>query len=932
MTDIQNVLCRPGDCDPHAPERFGGKACNLVALVRMGQPVPPCYFVGAALLTECLQAANELARFEKLLSPLTKGNDPGRIESQSGQVRELIVGLAIPWRWEQAIVALHKEVIGEDALFAVRSSAADEDAATASFAGLHDSFLFCRGDDDLLEKIRRVWASAFNTRAVSFRLEHDIPLAGVRIGVVVQEMVVADISGVMFTANPNNGNVHEVLVSSLYGAGEGIVSAGLDADLFTVAKSDLSVETLLTTKSSQLLRDDSTGRGLVTCEVPAERRDEPSLSEEQLREVVTTGLRIEQECGRPQDIEFSIAADGRLYVLQTRPLTTVWEYGPAAGNPLVWDNSNIIESYSGPTTPMTFSFIRRAYTIVYHCFAEVMGLPAGEVRRNRVVFENMLGLFHGQVYYNLANWYRLIRLFPGFEYNKAFMESMMGLKEKLDVDEETQEAGFARRYFVELPRLLRLVVRTVFMFVRIRTLVARFESQFDTHYRKWTTRGFSALPPHEIMEAYRELEEALLWNWKAPIVNDFYVMIFYGTLKELCVRWCGDEHGSLQNDLICGEGGIVSTEPTRLLMKMARAVRGNADWRGHFLNASPSELAAVVPTDPRYEPLAKDVARYLAEYGDRCMNELKLESTSLRDRPEFVYQMICNYVKMTDESALDSDALEARERGIRRQAEETVFAAIGEGFSATLRRRVFCWVLRNARRGVKNRENLRFARTRIYGLLRQFLNAIGDNFVQEGLLGCREDIYYLTIDEVWDFIKGTAVCTDLQGLADLRRREFKIYQGPGSDSPDDRFNTYGLAYHRNRFRNPQPETRVPGDGLQGIGCCAGVVTGVARVLSSPDDNLHLDGEILVAPRTDPGWVPLYPAVSGILIERGSILSHSAIVAREMGIPIIVGIPKLLSTVRDGQTVTMDGASGRVLLEDDTELGEGSCPLSLFHRP
>ena len=175
-----------------------------------------------------------------------------------------------------------------------------------------------------------------------------------------------------------------------------------------------------------------------------------------------------------------------------------------------------------------------------------------------------------------------------------------------------------------------------------------------------------------------------------------------------------------------------------------------------------------------------------------------------------------------------------------------------------------------------------------------------------------DDIFYLEIDEVWDFIRGRAVTTDLQSLATLRRRDFDAFRREVEKQPADRFETFGLPYHRNRYRGrPQPAA-VGEDGLlRGIGCCPGVVTGPVKVLRSPSEDARLDGEILVAERTDPGWVPLYPGVSGLLIERGSILSHSAIVAREMGIPTIVGIPGLVGTLATGDVVTMDGAAGTV---------------------
>ena len=441
----------------------------------------------------------------------------------------------------------------------------------------------------------------------------------------------------------------------------------------------------------------------------------------------SAGLAVETACGRPQDIEFSFDVEGRLFLLQTRPVTTVEELGPAAGNRLLWDNSNIIESYSGVTSPMTFSFIRRAYSIVYHCFAEVMGIAPETVRGHRDVFDNMLGLFRGQVYYNLFNWYRLVRLFPGFNYNKKFMESMMGVREGLQEEAapEAKPASGLRRYTVELPALLRLVARSARNFWRIRPIVEGFQAHFREHYGRWSALDLRAMPPHELAALYREMEEKLLWEWKAPIINDFFVMVFYGTLKKLCVSWCGDAAGTLQNDLIAGEGGIESTEPTKMLLRLAAEARQDPALRQLLLDRSPEELATVIPADPRWSAFAAGIARYLDLYGFRCVNELKLEELSLRDRPAFLYQILRNYLA-GDGAGLDTAAMEEREKSIRRDAETRAFGTIRSGW----RRMVFRQVLANARLGVKNRENMRFARTRIYGLLRELLRAIGEDFAR----------------------------------------------------------------------------------------------------------------------------------------------------------------------------------------------------------
>lgn len=900
----------------------GGKGANLARLQAAGFPVPPWYVVSSALLPWLLEREPALKEAAEALAGMKQAVPAQDQLAAAARVRGILLGLEPPPALVEVLRETQAALLSREPAVSVRSSAADEDGRRVSFAGLHDSFLFVEGAEEVARRVMQVWASAWNERAVAYRLRMGLPAAEPRMAVVVQEMVRAAVSGIAFTANPNSGNVQEILISACYGAGEGIVSAGLDADLFTCSKLDRAVTGQLARKTEQLLPAGEGAGGLARVPVPDELQERPSLAPEQVQGLADLLLRLESHFRQPQDVEFSLDGSGRLFILQARPVTTVAEAGPAAGNPIVWDNSNIIESYSGPTSPMTFSFIRHAYTIVYHCFARVMGIPPREVQRNRHVFGNMLGLFQGRVYYNLHNWYRLVELFPGFSYNKAFMESMMGLKDRLpDNGTGPGGTGFARRTLVELPRLLRLLWRSLGNFRRLDRLVADFQRSFSGHYSRWSALDFDAMAPHELMRLYHEMESALLWNWDAPIINDFYVMINYGLLKKACSTWCGDGGGALQNDLICGEGDIESTRPTKLLMEIARSIRARPDWLAVFERHTPDELVEVVPGLGELAPVYASIRHYLDEYGFRCINELKLEEPSLKETPRFIYQVIQNYLQV-DEELIDPTRMEERERRIRREAEERARSALSARFSLLPRRLLFNWVLACARRGVRNRENLRFARTRIYGLLRELLNAIGLSFEREGLLDSWRDIYLLTIDEVWDYIKGTAVTTDLKGLARLRRRESDSWRAAGAPVPDDRFTTYGCAYHRNLFRNwSTAPALAAGDGLRGTGCCPGLAKGPVRVVASPLDDLALNGEILAAGRTDPGWVPLYPSISGLLIERGSILSHSAIVAREMGIPTIVGIAGLLVSLRDGQVVAMDGSTGLVTVGEPAAAAE-----------
>ncbi|MFK7768585.1 MAG: PEP/pyruvate-binding domain-containing protein [Mariniblastus sp.] len=887
----------------------GGKALNLHRLSQLGFEVPKFFTVSANVFRKLLLDNPGIqTKIQSLPSTVPEIRDE-KLQS----IRAAIANAGIGEVLENEIRRTHQDTFPDESLVAIRSSACDEDGTEFSFAGMHDSFLFVRGADEIIDHVIKVWQSAFSQRAISYRIENGIEIANIGVAVLVQQMIRPRSSGVVFTINPGNDKSNETVISSVWGAGEGLVSAGIPADTFIVKKQTFDVKSNVVEKLEQMTIDSGNQKGITTVPVPKSNQMKPSLSDLEVVSLAKIAAKIEIIFRRPQDIEFCFDYDGKLFILQTRPITRVKQYGPAAGNRLVWDNSNIIESYSGVTTPMTFSFIRRAYTIVYHCFADVMGIAPKKVKDSQNVFENMLGLIRGRVYYNLQNWYRLIRLFPGFQYNSQFMESMMGIKEPLILDDPLPKPTFWQKWFVELPALVRLLIRGTWNFCRIKPIVNRFESNFREHYDHWEALEFNQLPASEIKELYEEMEEALLWDWKAPIINDFYVMIYFGLLKKFSAKWCNDETGALQNDLICGEGGVESAEPAKMLLHLA-SVANQSDALKQAIFLDPlEEVPNRISSNVEFAQFNLKFNNYLQLYGFRCMNELKLEEFSLRDRPHLVYQVLRNYLSLDNPAALDIDAMHQREQKIRRDAETAAFSAF-KGMGSLPRKWVFKRILRNARLGVKNRENMRFARTRIYGLLRELIRAIGKQLADEKILDQSEDVFYLTLDEVWDFIKGTAVTTRLNELAKLRRSEFEDFKN--EPSPDSRFETFGFAYHKNSFLNQNTApVELDDDQLKGTGCCPGTVTNSVRVLNNPSDNLALSGEILVAERTDPGWVPLYPAVSGILIERGSILSHSAVVAREMGIPTIVGISGLLEHVADGDTVAMNGASGVVQLID-----------------
>ena len=300
--------------------------------------------------------------------------------------------------------------------------------------------------------------------------------------------------------------------------------------------------------------------GVRAAPIPDDLAAKPALSDQQVIEVAALARRAEGHFGRPQDIEWAFD-DRRLYLLQSRPITSLAQQSDPDGALLIWDNSNIVESYSGVTTPMTFSFASEIYEHVYRQFCVMMRVPRREVARHDQTFRNLLGLVRGRLYYNLLNWYRVLALLPGFAINRQFMEQMMGvtvgLPDALAEDIVRQRSSSRLSDWVHVANsLFGLLLQHFTIDSRVREFYQRLDDALAP-----PAPPLGARLPDELVAHYRDLRDRLLLHWDAPLVNDFFAMIFYGVLRKLTQSWCGDREGTLQNDLISGQGGLVSAEP-----------------------------------------------------------------------------------------------------------------------------------------------------------------------------------------------------------------------------------------------------------------------------------------------------------------------------------------------------------------------------------
>jgi len=735
--------------------------------------------------------------------------------------------------------------------YAVRSSARQEDGVAHSHAGQFDTFLNV-AVGDIATKARAVYQSGFAETVSTYRA---VKSGGDAEGpaVIVQRMIDATAAGVAFSADPVSGQRDRVVISAIAGLGEALVSGEEDGETWVI------------------------GAQAQAPEIPE------VLNQAQADEIAVLARKAEAAFGSPQDIEWAIDADG-LHILQSRPITTALLPVPNPDTALtIFDNSNIVESYPGMVSPLTYSFAVHVYARVYRAFVGLLGVSEATIAANSAVFGNMLGRVDGRVYYNLVNWYRALALLPGFSLNRAYMETMMGVDTPMPAEvtgtigpPPQKGMGKAGEYL----RLARAGIGLVWQAI----LLPRTRRRFYDRLNDALNSGFDIekAGATELAAEYRKIESTLLDRWDAPLVNDFLCMIAFGASRNLMERWLGSDGLLLHNDIMIGQGDIVSAEPAKRIAELGAKVRaaGLAE-----------DLARDgMPAISDHPDIAQGIESYLEKFGDRCTEELKLESITLRDDPTSLLAAIA--------------ATASRDAKAEHTITDPDWAAL---FPNPVKRQTAKWIMTWTKARVRDRENLRFERTRIFGHARRVFLGLGREFAARGLLETPRDVFLLTTHEILGAVEGYGLSPDLRGLVALRKSEDAA--SANRSDPPERIEMRGpaIAPVWKESTHAQDDARA----RAATGCSAGKVTAKARVIRDPRTEALDPGDILVARHTDPGWIAVFSNASAIVVERGSLLSHSAIVARELGIPCVVGLKGATQWITDGEVITVDGATGMV---------------------
>ena len=806
-------------------ETVGGKALGLLTLQKKGFRVPAFFVLPASTFAAYVSS-----------------NTPNNPILSEAQKLDILVRL-VTWNWQEEGVV-------------VRSSVAGEDGLTDAFPGMMDSFLSIKDEQSLWKAVEDVVNSAWSDRALAYRKEKQI-VSKIIPAVIIQRQVDADLSGVVFTVNPPYP--HEMAIHTVAGLGVGLVGGALEPSEIYLDRN--SGEVLHEQVRTQTERYAPTlGGGIERVKNDGNGQLYPLLRDE----LYQTSLRVEKYLKGPQDIEFCVA-DEQLYLLQSRPITV-----PIAQQ-VVYDNSNIQESYCGVTTPLTFGFAQRAYATVYTQTMQALGLPLSVIDAHQEVVNNLLGLVQGRIYYNINHWYRGLQLLPSFRQNKADMERMMGLQEPVDFI-ENQSKSLVQKIKM-LPRLALTLTRLRYRFSRLDQDVSAFQAHFTAYFDQFYALPLSGVPPEALWQQKEQLDRRLLHHWTTPIINDFYVMMKNGAaLRALKKLGMAKAEETLQR-YVSGDLEIDSLKPTLELMALAQQAKKNSKL-GALLEANPADCHAQVAA--QFPDFFAQIQRYLHRYGDRTVGELKLETITMRVNPSVFYQYLRNYLSVDVALSSKSVTPASPSKAITKK-------------------------LTGLKKGIQRREAMRLERTRLFGMYRTLFLLIGQQFAQQGLLSEARDIFYLEEHEIVRLMQSPA---DFQpAIIAERKRQAQRWE-------EEWVPSRVVLPSRPAARQP-PQARE--NHLSGEPCVPGEVSGEAVVISRPDDDLDVKGKIICALRTDPGWAALFPVCRAVLIEKGSSLSHSVILLRELGIPTIINIPGLTQSVTSGMNLEIDGSRGEISL-------------------
>jgi rifampicin phosphotransferase len=849
--------------------QVGGKARNLAQLIGLGQPVPDGFVITNAAL-QCV---------------LGRHGGDGDIQRAS-LPSELIADLDFLYT-----VCLWDTVV-------VRSSAVGEDSACASFAGQLDSMLNVRGAAALRQAVLDVWASLSSPRVRSYQQARGLTLDGM--GVIVQRQISSAVSGVLFTTSP--GNSDEMLVEYCRGLGDALVSGRENPGRLAIDR-----QTMKWTAQAQPDGEPAT------------------LTDVQIATLARRALEIERAFGAPQDIEWTFDVEGALWIVQSRPITT----HAAPGARVVWSNANVNENFPAPISPLLYSIARTGYYHYFRNLGRAFGFSSRRIAAMEDPLRHIIGVHGARMYYNLTSIHGILRSAPFGELlagwfnrfvgaedteTRAFVPMRDEVRPQPDPTVDSPDPSLLK----QIAELTRIAACTTWQYLFVTRRVVRFERTADAFAERTQPDRLRSRPRHELLNDLRGFVDIRNNRWTDASLADTAAMVCYGALQRVLARqFPSADRAALHNSLLKALPNLPSGMPALRLWDLSRMVRADLRLLDLLDQRSNADALCAIGHDPAFQAFRTELERFEDDWGFRCSGELMLTTPSFQDEPERLLDILKVYVGMEGSSPAEHLATQAAER-----EQETARIA------AELRRRPLIpyvpllnhWhalsiLLRWTQNSIVLRERVRLKQALLYSRLRRIALALGDRLVRSGHFAKPDDIFFLTVDEIDDFVTGSAMFPNaITRLIALRRQ---AHLELSAATPPD-----SLRLIRGEYWSAADATTIAKtDGtlnanLVGLGVCGGQTTARAAVLTDVSEaHLLKPGDVLVTRQTDPGWGVVFPLISGLIMERGGMLSHGAIIAREFGIPSVVGISDATRLIPHGSRVHLDGDLGLVRKEE-----------------
>ena len=869
----------------------GGKGVNLALLARAGLPVPGGFMVP----TDAYRAyvdANNLANFIRGAMKDLQTDDPAALTVASQAIRERFAAGTLPSDLAAAICDAYAEL--ERPPVAVRSSATAEDLPDASFAGQQDTFLNVVEEKDLLESVVNCWSSLWTARAISYRARNAILQEGVALAVIVQRMVQSEASGVLFTAEPLSGKRTEYAIEATLGLGEALVSGQVEPDRYLVdAATGRILNKTLGAKAVSI--QGRVGGGTVTLSQDAATR--PALSDSAIGELVQLGRQVAEFFGSPQDIEWAWA-DDQLYLLQSRPITSLFPLpvGMAPDPLLVLFSFGAVQGLLDPITPLGQDAIKaiaaglaRLFGYRFTVETQTAFFTAGER-----LFINLTGLVRHPL---LRHPLRLFlgAIGPGAE------QAIQSL------GDDPRLAPIGRVGFGAILRLIPafmpMIGRLASSFLRPDLARRRFEQEMDELAAGFELGCNAKLTLAERLALFEKILGKTLYFALPRFVPRFGAgMGSLNLLKQVATRSLGEEF-----DIWAVTRGMphnVTTEMDLTLWETATAIKSDPPSRVHFRQADADALAADYLAGRLPERAQTAVAGFLQRYGMRGLAEIDLGRPRWRENPIQIMQVLQSYLRIEDPNQAP-DAVFQRGAASSKAAFDQLAARVRQTHGGRLKARLIRWAARRMRSLLGLRETPKFAAIRLMGIVRAALLDSGQELVAADLLTRPDDLFFLHLDELRALAAGKE--RDWAALVHERReiyaREQRRGQIPRLLLSD------GHAFYQGVMAPAGESDQV----LVGSPVSPGVVEGSVRVVLNPHEVQLEPGEILVCRGTDPAWTPLFLVAGGLVMEVGGLMTHGSVVAREYGIPAVVGVHQATTRLQTGQRVQVDGTAGQVVL-------------------